>query len=214
VLVVDDVEHNRTVVELLLKRIGFSVFQAVNGLDALEKFDQITPDFIIMDIIMPVMDGVKAMTRIRQKENGKNVPIIALTASGFDDKRERLLEAGFTDYILKPFKEPELLRSISVHGNVTYEFGEKMERKPEADDGNNLNLIFEQFKSLPASSRADLSEYIEFQDLDGILSFLKSENISEIAPVLALGLSRAANEFDFYFITRLAKLIESQNETT
>jgi PAS domain S-box-containing protein len=214
VLVVDDVEHNRTVVELLLKRIGFNVVQAVNGLDALEKFDQINPDFVVMDIIMPVMDGVKAMTRIRQKDKGRQVPVIALTASGFDDKRERLLEAGFTDYILKPFKEHELLRSISVHGNVTFEFGKKHETPVPSNDGNDLNLLYEQFKSIPESMQTELFDLIEFQDLDGLLLYIKSTSLADKAPILAQGLTRAANEFDFYFITRLAKLIESQNETT
>jgi PAS domain S-box-containing protein len=214
VLVVDDVEHNRTVVELLLQRIGFSVVQAVNGLDALEKFDQVNPDFVIMDIIMPVMDGVKAMSRIRLKENGRHVPIIALTASGFDDKRERLLEAGFTDYILKPFKEAELLRSISVYGKVTYEFGEKADKNVQIDDSTDLGLIFDQFKSLPSTVQVHLNELIELQDLDGIVQCIQTEHLSASVPAFAQGLLRAANEFDFYFITRLAKLIAGLNETT
>src|SRR5690606_33217528 len=110
-LIADDVEHNRQVVRLLMERIGFSVVEAENGKEAVSIFKKINPDVVIMDIIMPVMDGVKAMHAIKKTKLGKQIPVIALTASGFDDKRDQLISAGFDDYILKPFTEAILLKS-------------------------------------------------------------------------------------------------------
>ncbi|MCH8494187.1 MAG: PAS domain S-box protein [Balneolales bacterium] len=210
VLVVDDVELNRTVVRLLLERIGAQVSEAKNGLESVEMFAAEPFNVVIMDIIMPVMDGVKAMNRIRSMETGKKVPIIALTASGFDDKRQQLLDAGFTDYILKPFRESELLGSIASHTDVVFEVKEEPKKVDDDVEQGEMGQVMECIDRLSNENRLELTEMLEFQDFDGIIRLLEKPQVGNEAPNLKKSLLKAINESDFYFVTQLAKLINNK----
>jgi CheY-like chemotaxis protein len=101
ILVVEDDEDLRYLAKQQLRKIGFIAETAENGLDALEKLKEKKYDLILMDVMMPVLDGVNATIQIRELEkNGKNrSTIIAMTA--VSDK-ERCLSAGMDDYIFKP----------------------------------------------------------------------------------------------------------------
>jgi len=211
VLVVDDVEHNRTVVRLLLERIGATVFEATNGLEATEVFVTIKPQAVIMDIIMPVMDGVRSMHIIRATEAGRATPIIALTASGFDDKREKLLQAGFSDYILKPFTEPELLGSLQTHCDMKFEFDEKSATNEESSEHFNITTLVQELRVWDHTSRTVLAELLDLQDFDGITTYLSEIDKSGHSPVLTRELYKAIDSFDFYFITRLGKILQDIN---
>lgn len=208
ILVADDVEHNRSVVRLLLERVGITVIEASNGQEAVEKFEMSSPDFVIMDIIMPVMDGVKAMSIIKKSEKGKETPIIALTASGFDDKRDKLLAAGFNDYILKPFTEPELLRSIALHGNVQFEFATENDKSIKDDHGINLLSARKQLEQLDDALLKELLELLELQELEEIIEFSNLNLTTEKFNVLSKVLIKAAQDFDFYTLSQLAKSVE------
>lgn len=213
VLVVDDVEQNRQVVRLLLERIGMSVIEAENGQIAIEKFVSHNPDFIIMDIIMPVLDGVKAMTKIRTLSSGDKVPIIALTASGFDDKRDQLLKAGFDDYVLKPFTEAVLLKSIADHSSVEFEISEDAEQSlsTEQDEITVLEAL-STWQEINESDKESLAEYIEIQEIDEIISFAERVDISKNHPKLAQFLLKAAHSFDFFRLNQLFKAINPTQE--
>ena len=107
VLVVDDVESNREMMAGLLSSAGFRVDIAANGLQALEAVKQINFDLILMDISMPVMDGVSAIGQIRKLPKAglsrqTNLKAVAVTASVSHEARERLLSQGFDEYIGKP----------------------------------------------------------------------------------------------------------------
>ncbi|MEM7313313.1 MAG: ATP-binding protein, partial [Planctomycetota bacterium] len=108
VLVVDDGESNRKLVELVLSRVGVDVESAENGKIAVDKSRTNEYDFILMDVSMPVMDGYTAMSIIR--ENGNNVPIIALTAHAMAGEKEKALEAGFTGFLVKPLEIDKLMK--------------------------------------------------------------------------------------------------------
>ncbi|ELU07603.1 hypothetical protein CAPTEDRAFT_48965, partial [Capitella teleta] len=102
VLVVDDVESNRDMIAGLLDSAGFRVDTACNGLQALEAVKQVGYDLILMDISMPVMDGVAAIKKIRELPGKASVKAVAVTASVSHEARERLLIQGFDEYIGKP----------------------------------------------------------------------------------------------------------------
>ncbi|MDZ7757554.1 MAG: response regulator [Rhodohalobacter sp.] len=109
VMIVDDVPINRTVLKIMLKRMGYEVSEAVNGQEALNKFENQTVDLILMDISMPVMDGLEAAKKLRK--NGyslENLPIVAVTASSFYNNKETLHSKGFNALLRKPFKEKDL----------------------------------------------------------------------------------------------------------
>ena len=120
ILIVDDQEINRTVLSGMLDMKGFETREAVNGEEAVTMFTEWHPNFVIMDVRMPVMGGLEATKRIRSLEAGKTVPIIAVTASAFEHEKEEILEAGLTGHISKPFKLHEIYDKIKEYLEVEY----------------------------------------------------------------------------------------------
>jgi PAS domain S-box-containing protein len=128
ILVVEDQVNNRKLVVRLLSKLGFEVQEAINGEEAVQRWQQWSPHLILMDMRMPEMDGYAATRMIRERERQqteegtKKFPtvIIALTASAFIADRSNILAAGCDDYIPKPFKAEELLKAIAKHLNLTY----------------------------------------------------------------------------------------------
>jgi PAS domain S-box-containing protein len=127
ILVVDDNEMNRLVASTVLENHGIIVSEAVNGADAIRKLEKKHFDLVLMDLQMPVMDGLEASLKIR-KDLALSVPIVALTASALNEESHRCLDAGMNDFIVKPFKEEDmvqvLLRNIhldhrnELNGNI------------------------------------------------------------------------------------------------
>jgi PAS domain S-box-containing protein len=115
ILLVDDVEANRRVVELFLKACNVTMVQAENGKIAVEKFMEEPFDLVLMDMEMPVMDGLEATRRIRLWEAEKReykTPIIALTAHAFQEHRQKTMDAGCTEFLAKPIKKQALLEIV------------------------------------------------------------------------------------------------------
>jgi len=108
VLVADDDPDILTVVKINFELDGFDVETAVDGEDALQKATATPPDVIVLDIMMPRMDGLTALHRLRSQASTANIPIILLTARGLPEDRVRGLELGADDYITKPFDITEL----------------------------------------------------------------------------------------------------------
>ncbi len=113
VLIVEDDSVNQQVISCMLKEKGCQTDFACNGLEALEAYDKKEYDIILMDILMPIMDGVEAARLIREKEAGrKHTPIIAITAHALRGDRERFLKLGMDEYIAKPIKMEELFFTL------------------------------------------------------------------------------------------------------
>ena len=111
ILLVDDNDINQDVVQELLSLIGIEVITATNGQQALTLLDQHEFDVVLMDVQMPVMDGIEATRRMRSQSRFEHLPVIALTASALSGDRERCLAAGMNDYISKPIA-PDILYRI------------------------------------------------------------------------------------------------------
>ncbi|NMM38418.1 MAG: response regulator [Glaciimonas sp.] len=115
VLVVEDTEINRQLVRILLTKRGCVVEEAENGQQALEALERCRFDLILMDCMMPVMDGYEASRRVREKEaktGAARTPIIALTASAIEDDQQRCMAAGMDDYLAKPFTASEFVATV------------------------------------------------------------------------------------------------------
>ena len=102
VLLVEDFDDTRLFMRLALEDKGFIVFEAENGQAAVETASRENPDVILMDLTLPLMDGFTATKLIRQNEQLKNVPIIAVTAHQDDDFRNDAKASGFDAYVTKP----------------------------------------------------------------------------------------------------------------
>jgi two-component system sensor histidine kinase/response regulator len=114
ILVVDDVSQNIQLLASILSEAGFKVRFATNGLEALEIHQNSTLDLILLDIMMPVMDGYEAITKIRDQEKNGNVPIIFLTAKNDTEDLVQGFKLGAVDYITKPFNKEELLARVET----------------------------------------------------------------------------------------------------
>ncbi|MFT3856076.1 MAG: ATP-binding protein [Aquabacterium sp.] len=112
VLVVDDVAANREMLVALLNPLGFETTEAIDGQDALDKVAACRPDLILMDLAMPVMDGLQATRRLRESAEHKDIPVIALTANASGAHRVEALAAGANMFMSKPFESAELLGLI------------------------------------------------------------------------------------------------------
>lgn len=131
ILVVDDNKENLQVAVNLLKIVGFETIEAINGRDAIEKFEHSSPDLILMDLRMPVMDGYEATRHIRLTEKGFSTPIIALTANSLEIDRNKIETIGIQGFISKPFHENKLYDTIGRILGLQYVYEEETLVFPE-----------------------------------------------------------------------------------
>jgi len=120
ILVVDDIKENRSLLVKLLSPLGFEIVEACNGVESVEKAQQLRPALILMDLIMPEMDGFEATRQIRKYPQLKEVPIIAISASAFDFHQQQSQEAGCDDFIAKPFKTDVLIEKLHKYLNLKW----------------------------------------------------------------------------------------------
>jgi len=135
ILVVDDHSENRDWLIKLLGSIGFSMRGAENGESAVQSWKEWSPRLILMDVHMPVMDGLEATRRIKAEPRGKETIIVALTASAMDDDRRAAFQSGADDFQGKPCREDELLEKIRTLLNVAYDYEELSATGGEAVGG-------------------------------------------------------------------------------
>jgi CheY-like chemotaxis protein len=114
VLVVDDVTENRAVLVDLLQPLGFTVIEAGNGREALEKARQVRPDLVVTDIVMPEMDGPEATRRMRELPGLSRVPVIIISASASAMAEEEPAASVADAFLSKPIDTEELLRNIAT----------------------------------------------------------------------------------------------------
>ncbi|MGE3724375.1 MAG: response regulator [Candidatus Sericytochromatia bacterium] len=114
-LIADDIDVNLLLLEEMLKPFPFQVYCAHNGIEAYERACQFQPDLILMDIRMPVMNGIEALHKLRQNPQTQKTPIIALTAFSLATERKTLLEEGFDDYLSKPIDAQALFVLLQHH---------------------------------------------------------------------------------------------------
>lgn len=114
VLLADDDSRNVFALTNLLERSGINVVVAKDGFEVVKKFEENEIDLVLMDIMMPKMDGYEATQQIRKNLKGKNTPIIALTAKAMSDDRDKCISAGANDYLMKPVDANQLFSMIKV----------------------------------------------------------------------------------------------------
>lgn len=112
ILLVDDAAFMRKMIKDTLSKNGYTdLHEAVDGADAVEKFTELKPDLVIMDITMPNMDGLEALKAIRAKDNGANV--VMCSAMGQESMVMDAVRSGAKDFIVKPFKGERVLKTVA-----------------------------------------------------------------------------------------------------
>jgi CheY-like chemotaxis protein len=114
ILLVEDNEMNRDMLSRRLLRRGYEVVLALDGGQGLALAQAQTPDVILMDMSLPVVDGWEATRRLKAAEATRRIPVIALTAHAMAGDRDKALEAGCDDYDTKPIELPRLLEKIET----------------------------------------------------------------------------------------------------
>jgi len=218
ILIVEDVEASRLLLENLLKTLGqpfgsndpaicgFEVRSVENGQEAVRTWEIWHPHLIWMDIWMPVMDGIEATRYIKSHPGGKTTTIIALTASAFEEERQEALNAGFNDFVRKPFREKFIVNALAKYlgVNFVHEKTGSLEPAEIASASPNLENFYESLPSVPDSWLKDVQQAL----VDGEIQKLRSlaERIQEHAPALSERMAAMVQNFE---MDELSKLIQS-----
>lgn len=201
ILVVDDKKENLQVAVNLLELVGFSTEEAVDGKEAIEKVIASKPDLILMDMRMPVMDGYEATRIIKTMDDYKDIPIVALTASTFEDERKRIEALKMQGYIRKPFRESDLFNTIGKTLNIKYIY----ENEPEEVVTDNLESEITSSEiildKLSDSFIKEMQDAISVADLDKIILLISG--IERDFPALSNKLMEMANKYEYGQIEEL-----------
>ena len=179
-LIVDDLPENRAVLEILLSSLGFEIQCANNGKEAIKLFQSWKPDVILMDMVMPIMDGKTATKLIREMEEGEETGIVAVSASAFDEEREEILQQGANYFVRKPYDESDLLRKIQLCTGVEY--------------------VFEEDKHIEKSSsqKKDITDLKIDLPLDKRTAFVKAIDEGDLAEIEALSKTIEKSDEELY----------------
>ena len=189
--------ENRILVRDLLRVVGFDVRTASNGQEAVDVNQEWSPHLVWMDIRMPGMDGYEA-TKLIKGEGGRDVVVIALTASVFEEERTKVLEAGFDGFVRKPFTEDDIFAEMAEHLGVRYIYEEVETDKP---DGESFELDSADLADLPIEWKTEMSAAATRGRTQELLDMIAQ--IEEAYPQQARGLRRMVAEFQFQEIVAL-----------
>ncbi len=114
ILVVDDEENILNIVKFNLEKAGYQITVAHDGMDALEKVALDTPDLIVCDVMMPKLDGLGVLKKLKANPATENIPVILLTAKGSPKDVLEGWQGGVHNYLVKPFKAQELLSTVKA----------------------------------------------------------------------------------------------------
>jgi CheY-like chemotaxis protein len=196
ILIVEDQIENRVLLEKLLRDVGFKVMLAEDGEQAVKLFQSWQPHFIWMDRRMPVMDGLEATRRIRALPDGKEVKIVAVTASVFREERDELTKAGMNDFVRKPYRSKEIYQCMEKHLGLRYVYG----NEPAAESKQVLELTPALLDGLTAALRNKLEEAVLSLDSDRVDAVIRE--IEQHDAALGKIIAYYAGNFDYPAILR------------
>jgi signal transduction histidine kinase/CheY-like chemotaxis protein len=191
ILIVEDQMENQLLLTTLMKSVGFPVKVAENGEQALQIFHSWRPHLIWMDRRMPVMDGVEATRRIRELPGGKEVKIVAVTASALTEQRDEMLRAGMNDFVRKPYRFNEIYECLSKQLGVRYTYADTHAQ----EEASEVELTAEMLAVLPPDLRRELHDALESLESERISAAI--QQIAPHDPTLHQTLSHLAENFDY-----------------
>lgn len=204
VLVVDDIRSNRLLIKSWLVKLNLEVMEAGNGLQAVERVDEARPQFILMDLVMPEMDGCEAAQEIRKREaevrgeeKDRHIPIYALTGRARDSVEAKMAECGFDGYICKPVDLKTLISQLARFLDYTVPVEARQEKPPLPPEAGKI-------------SETGDGEYFDvrtIKDLPGMVDVLENELLP-----LCKGMEEAVDMEEVEnFAARLKELAQSHH---
>jgi len=202
ILVVDDENRNIRLLEAMLIPLGYEVVTAVNGQEALERVKETSPDVILMDIMMPVMDGFEAARKLKEDKGTMVIPIVMVTALHDVEDRVKALEAGADDFLSKPVDKTELQARVqsSMKVKAYHDHMKNYQGELEVEVARRTDQLQEAFEKIKVASLDTihrLSTAAEYKDED---TGAHIERMSRYAASVArkIGLNREAIEYILY----------------
>ncbi|HLO52458.1 MAG TPA: PAS domain S-box protein [Kamptonema sp.] len=186
VLIVDDNDLNRSMLRRLLSRIGFEIMEAANGQDCLKKAVEFHPDVILMDLLMPVMDGFEATRRLRLMPELNNIVLLALSASVFHNTQQESLLAGCDQFLRKPIETSQLLERLRTHLGLEWVYEDREERSRKKEESR--KFIDSETSICPPNpeSITALLKLVSIGDIEAILEEATSlESDPKLVPFVA-----------------------------
>ena len=182
-MIVDDNRVNRTLLRAMLKPLGFEIIEAVDGQDCLQKVVELYPDLILIDLVMPGMDGLETTRRMLElpQLQDKDIVAIALSASVYPEIQQESLAAGCRGFLAKPVETQQLLDAIALHLNLEWIYSLPQSLSPTQA----ANLKQTPIISLPASEITALADLVKMGDIQGIIERAESlaQNNSQFEPL-------------------------------
>lgn len=205
ILIVEDQLENQLLLQRLLKDAGFTVKIAKNGAEGVEMFQSYHPHFIWMDRRMPVMDGLEATQRIRALDGGKEVKIVAVTASAFADQREEMLAAGMDDFVRKPYRPAEIFDCMTRQLGV--QFVREQAAQAEVDPALSSSSSF---VKLPEALRRELADGLILGNTEQLAKLIL--RIEQLDAALAQALTRHVSAFNYLPILNALETVDTHNK--
>lgn len=197
VLIADDEPHIRRILQFLLQNEGFDIQMAEDGLQAVEVIRDWHPDLVLLDVMMPHMDGFAVLQNIRENFETSNIPVIMLTAKGEVSDKVKGLRGGANDYIIKPFDQDELLLRV---GNLLNSSQREREANPLTGLPGNRAIERETVSRITGGSEfgfmyIDIDRFKSFNDYYG---FRRGDDaISFLAGLLVKSSRKYGSQNDF-----------------
>ncbi|MFC1940698.1 HD domain-containing phosphohydrolase [Chloroflexota bacterium] len=171
ILVVDDEDENLRLMEAMLSPLGYDAVLTRNGKEALEKAREAPPDLILLDALMPKMDGVELARQLKEDEATKAIPVVMMTVQSEVEERLKALEAGVDDFLIKPVDKAELqarvksLLKVKAYDNLMSNYQQELEAEVTKRT-QDLTKAFEKIKIASLDTVYRLSRAAEYKDED------------------------------------------------
>ncbi len=202
ILVADDRETNRLVLEKMLTPVGFEVRQVDNGRKAVKVFKEWNPQIILMDMIMPELDGMEATKIIKALPESRDVKIVAVTASVMDEDKQKVMATGVDDFLRKPFREADLFTIIRSLTGIEYQYEETIEEFKTEE----VKLNRDSLSVIPEEIFKKFKEHVIMGDM-ATLSELTDE-VDKYSSDIADDLRQLIKQFEFERLTELFNIDE------
>ena len=138
ILVVDDDKLNRVFLTKLLKNEGYKVIQAQDGYEGFKAAHDLKPDLILLDVMMPITDGIDVCKALKKEQNTKDIPVIFVTARADKSDIVKGFEAGAVDFVTKPVFMPELIARVRAHLSLKFYADQLRQKNEELEEFNDL----------------------------------------------------------------------------
>ncbi|MDF2934458.1 MAG: sensor protein [Chryseobacterium sp.] len=201
ILVVEDNTESRQLMVRLLETAKMKVISAENGMEAVEKFKLYQPNFIWMDIRMPIMDGLEATRQIREIKGGENTKIVALSAHVFDEEIKPILAAGCDDFLAKPFLLEEILNIMAKYLNLEYIYEDSVSSADDFSIADEISV--EEIQNINKDNIKALLDAVLLLDSKKIMKAIDDIELEEVS--VSKKLRKHAMKMNYSEILRILK---------